>query len=128
MAAHCRAICLQNPFPNGLLICEKLQGLYIRSSHPPDGPQLSLSFLRLQPLLFHQTQPAGPHTHTSNHQAPTLSLAPGLPAAQYQAEEGHFSLEGADYNSCIYARPLVRTKGRSPQAHHRSAPAPASHT
>lgn len=84
MAAHCRAICLQNPFPNGLFICEKLQGLYIRSSHPPDGPQLSRSFLRLQPLLFHQTQPAGPHTHTSNHQAPTPSPAPGLPAARDQ--------------------------------------------
>ena len=93
MAAHCRAIFLQNPFPNGLLICEKLQGLYIRSSHPPEGLHLSPSFLRPQPLLCHQTQPAGPHTHTSNHQAPTLSPAPGLPAARDQAEEGHFSLE-----------------------------------
>ena len=52
MAAHCQAVRLQNPFPNGLLIWEELQRLYIRSSHPPDGPHRSPSFRRLQPFPF----------------------------------------------------------------------------
>ena len=52
MAAHCQAVRLQNPFPNGLLIWEELQRLYIRSSHPPDGPHPSPSFHRLQPFPF----------------------------------------------------------------------------
>lgn len=79
---------MQNPLPNGLLICEKLQGLHVGSGHPPTFhirlPALSEAVAEAQTPLKSPAAYAGP--------------APGLPAARDQGKES-FLLEWADYNA-----------------------------